>query len=329
MKSLKAQLWLGVALTTLTPGCGSDTLPAYTVLQGLRIVGLVLDQPEINFDGTSFTPNTVNITPIVSDLYGGGRSLTYKLYHCLDPGVGLGAVPTCTGNPTRTDVSTGTAFDVTSGLGTFSAPNATGDIGSINIPLNSAPLIALYSATFSNLSTARKFNGTSILIFFELFPTGEESKKITVFKRLVFSGPAKATKNQNPAPGSLAFRQNGAAITSLPTAESQVEAFVPSSENESYQEMSSTGSLSTLTETIETIWFLTGPEDVECSNTDTCTTDGLFERIRTVPGELNLFKPPKVAIPTTRGRILIGIAKDNRGGATFTRLCDGAGGLCP
>lgn len=320
------------ALLILTPACGSDTLPAYPVLQGLRVVGLLLNRPELNFNGAAFTPvDTVNVTPIVSDLYGNGRSLTYRLYHCLDPGVGLGAVPTCTGNPTRTDVSTGTTFDPdTPSPGTsFKSPEATGDIGAIPVSLNAAPLLALYSAAISSLPSSRKFNGVSLLIFFELFPSGEESKKVTVFKRLVISSPGK-TPNQNPT--NPEFRLNGSAITSLPASESRIDAFVPSADQESYQEMNADGTLSTRTETIDTLWFLTGPQDIECSNKDTCTTDGLFERIRTIPGELNLFKPPKVPVPASRGRVLIGISKDNRGGAAFTRICDNAGGgagLCP
>ncbi|NDF14547.1 hypothetical protein EB061_04405 [bacterium] len=325
MRTFNLSLALAVLLL---PGCSGDTMPSYTVLQGLRVVGLLIDKPEIGFNGAVFSENSVNLTPIISDLYGGGRSLTYRVYHCIDPGVGLGATPSCAGNPTRTDVSTGTTFDVTTGLGTFSAPNATGDIGTINIPLVSAPLNALYAAYYAGFSDVQKFNGYSILIFFELFPTGDESKKITTFKRLVFSGPAKVVKNQNPTGGSLQFRQNGSVITALPTSESPIDAFVAPGEKEAYQEMASDGSLSGLTETIETVWFLTGPQDVGCSNKKTCTTDGLFARTRTVPGELNLFYPPQVPVPSTRGRVLLGIAKDNRGGATTTRLCDGAG-LCP
>jgi hypothetical protein len=326
MKSHQARHWTAMFLLALTPACGSDTLPSYTVLQGLRVVGLVLDLPELNFDPNtlSFNPSdTVNVTPVISDPYGNGRNLTYNLYHCLDPGVGLGAVPTCAGNPTRTTVSTGVTFDPNPGVGSFKLPEATGALPPVPISFNIAPLPTLYSATFSSLPAPRKFNGVSILIFFELYPSGEESKKVTVFKRLVLSTPGK-TRNLNPT--SPEFRIDGAAITGLPAAENRIDAFVPAADQESYQEMNTDGTLSTRTETIDTLWFLTGPQDVECSNKDTCTTDGLFERIRTIPGELNLFKPPRVPVPSSRGRVLIGISKDNRGGAAFTRICDNAGG---
>ncbi len=95
--------------------------------------------------------------------------------------------------------------------------------------------------------------------------------------------------------------------------------------------MDATGSTTTFTESIETIWFLTGPEDVKCSKEKACTTDGLFSLSRSRPGELNGFTPPESAVPSTRGRILIGIAKDNRGGSTLTRICDGNGNAanCP
>jgi hypothetical protein len=164
-----------------------------------------------------------------------------------------------------------------------------------------------------------------MLIFYELFPTFDESKKITTFKRLVLSGSSKTVKNQNPA--SVDFQQNQVHLGALPLTESSINAFVPPTSFETYSVMKPDGSLFTETETLETAWFLTGPSDVECSNKKECTSDGLFALSRSIPGELNVFYPPKAPLPTSRARILIGVAKDNRGGNTVTRLCDGA--LCP
>jgi len=65
---------------------------------------------------------------------------------------------------------------------------------------------------------------------------------------------------------------------------------------------------------------------VECSNKEDCTTDGLFSLTRTRLGEFNIFYVPKVAVPTARGRVLIAIARDGRGGLTGKRYCTG---VCP
>lgn len=321
-----------LALTALAlllfSACSKGTMPKYSILQGLRVIALTLDQPEVEFNAAlqTFTPSTVQLTPVISDLYGGGRSLTYRLYHCLDPGVGLGAVPDCTGNPTKTDVAT-SAIALPSG--DYSAPNYTGAIAPVAIDLSliSAPAKAVYAARFGALSAAQRFNGYAVLVFFEIFPTGDESKKTTYFKRLVLSDSSKAAKNQNPS--GLDFRVSGVSITALPAAETGVDAFVPAAQAETYSSMNADGTLQSQTESIETTWFLTGPEDITCSKDKTCTPDGLFFLTRSKPGELNRFTPPSASVPATRGRVLIGVARDNRGGSVVNRLCDGAAGLCP
>ena len=338
-KSRILKLVLIILGVTFFAGCAGEKMPKYSILQGLRVLGIVADFPEVNFDGTTFsTPaatSVVQITPVISDLYGGTRTLRYNLYHCMDPGVGVGAIPTCTGNPSRVDVQTSQAVVDAAG-GFESAVNRTGAIPPVTIDLSAGGLgpsvAAVYAAKWSSLSGSQQFNGFSILIFFELYPDADESKKITTFKRLIVSGPAKTTKNSNPS--TLTFLSEGANLSTtqtLPTLKSSVDAFVPALDFETYLFMDASGNTSSIQESIETAWFFTGPEDVKCSKDKECSTDGLFSLSRTVPGELNVFTPPAVALPTTRGRVLIGIAKDNRGGAKVTRICDGNGNAanCP
>ncbi len=323
---MRTRLVLLVFLLTSLPACGPETLPKYSILQGLRVIALLLDSPEVSFDPATgdFTPFSIQATPVISDLYGGGRALNYRMYHCLDPGVGLGAPPTCEGNPTRTDVASGT---LTAPSGSFASPNHTGDIAPFGFNLNTITPAAkaAYIARYNALSQDRRFNGFAILVFFELFPAGEEQKKITTFKRLLFSDPAKPARNNNPA--SLEFRSGGVNLAALPSSETLIEAFVPAGSIESYLSMKPDGTTETLSEKVETAWFLSGPEDIECSRKKECTSDGTLLLSRTLPGEWNRFFPPVAALPTGRGRILIGIAKDNRGGAVLKRICDGA--TCP
>jgi hypothetical protein len=324
---MKTVLHFMLLLTLFLQACSSDTMARYNIIQGLRTLALIADQPEIGFDGTTFTPSSVNITPVISDLYGGNRSLAYRVYWCLDPGIGLGATPTCDSNPSLVQDASLQNISLSAPSGTFSSPNFTGAIAPINIPLNAAFMgasaFALYSAKYFSLTPAQLYNGYSILVFFELFPTSDPSLKVTTFKRIVFSGAVKTSKNQNPT--GLEIRLDGSEIASLPTIEKSLEAHLPSSAAEAWSLMNSGGSLEAQTEKLETTWFLTGPSDIKCSNTKTCTPDGLLSLSRSVPGELNLFRPPQVATPVDRGRILIGIARDDRGGSMMKRYVDGTG----
>jgi hypothetical protein len=134
--------------SALGSGCGGEKMPKYSILQSLRVIGLLTNPPEVDFDGVStFTPSTFTLTPVISDLYGGTRSLRYNLYHCIDPGVGLGAIPSCTGNPTRFDVEV--ARDVLPPYDTFEPNvNRTGALLPIPITLDlgtlGSSLMALY-----------------------------------------------------------------------------------------------------------------------------------------------------------------------------------------
>jgi len=338
MNQERISLPAALLLSLIASSCSSDTMPKYSIIQGLRVLALQLDCPEVEYDGTNFTPppacspaaaHQVLLTPVISDLYGQGRSLSYRVTTCMDPGVGLGAIPTCEGSSTKILVDSNTI--ATHGPDQVIAPSYTGSIDPIAIDLGqipaSASISSIYSASFGALTPDRIYNGSAILVFFELYPTGDESKKISTFKRLIYSGATKTSKNLNPA--SLYFKVNGSALTTLPGAETKIDADVPSSSLEPYFAMKPDGTLTSETEAVETQWFLTGPEEIKCSKKKECTPDGLLELSRTRPGELNLFHPPEGALPTGRDRVMIGVAKDNRGGVRVQRICDRNGAACP
>ena len=307
--------------------CSTDNLPRHLVLQSLRVVALTLDNPEVNFDGSSFSPSTVNLSPWISDLYGAGRPLSMNVYACLDPGIGSGITPSCSSNTisssTLTQVMTGQSVALSS---TFLAPNYTGQLSSVSIPLTgiATTLQAAIAQKLISFSGAQSFNGYSILVFFELYPTADTTQKITTFKRLVFSGSSKTTKNQNPS--GLIVRLNGTEISSLPTSDSNLDAYVTNDQAETYSQMDSFGTLTTLTEKLDSAWFITGPKDVPCSNKKECNSDGYLALAFTNIGQANPFYIPQVSKVTGRGRVLISVMKDDRGGNTVKRYCDGT---CP
>ncbi len=149
-------------------GCTSKSLPEYRVLQSLRVISLHIDSPEINYDGTTFTPSTLSLTPLISDLYGSGRSLSYSLQWCLDPGISLGATPQCTGNPTLTQVATGQTVSTTA---TFASPNYTGYLSSISVNLSAASTTAfsLISEKFLNSSLPEQYDGLALILVFNVY----------------------------------------------------------------------------------------------------------------------------------------------------------------
>lgn len=323
---MKIQITFGLLLSLLA-GCANEKLPRYSLLQGLRVMALVSDQPEINYNGAVFSPTTVNITPVVSDVYGAGRALEANIYWCLDLGISAGVNPSCDSNPSKVTLATAQSVAATA---TFVAPNYTGSLTpfAVDFSAGGSTALAAVASAYQNKSTAQKYNGFSLLVFYEIYPASAPSEKVTAFKRIVLSDSSKATKNANPT--GLEIRLNGTEITSsLPTTETELEAYLPSTSAESYSFFTEQSLLISQTENIETTWFFTAPADIECSRKEECNTDGIFFLSRSRPGELNRFTPPTAALPTTRGRVLVAVARDDRGGQMVKRYCVGSGGLCP
>src|SRR5205085_549270 len=105
------------------------------------------DQSEVN-PGTSVT-----LQPVVSDLNGGGRTLSVLVQTCIDPGISFGA-PTHCGT---IDSSTTSSF----ASGTLSANGTfTGLAPTISVSVPAAPLNFVLAA--ANL----KFNGVAYLVFY-------------------------------------------------------------------------------------------------------------------------------------------------------------------
>ena len=320
---MKSPIKIFILSLFILAGCSNEKLPKFNVIQGLRVLALESDVPEINFDGATFTPSTINLTPVVSDVYGAGRVLKFNVEFCLDPGISLGAIPNCINNPTRTVVSSDQTVVATT---SFLAPNYTGSLtaSAVDFSTVTGTALAIIAQKFASATAAQLYNGINLLVVFEIYPDGETSSKITSFKRIVFSSVTKTTKNTNPT--GLEIRQSGSEITSLPSVESTLEAYLPSAQAENYLLLNKDGSSISKTEVLETTWFLTGPEDVSCSKKKECTPDGLFSMSRTRLGEMNTFYIPQVSVPTTRGRVLMGVARDDRGGIVSKRYCTG---ICP
>ena len=65
--------------------------------------------------------DTVTFTPILSDINGAGRTISYSVQACIDPGVGIGAEPVCT-SPDPTSIQTGTVVLPAGASQTYTGP---------------------------------------------------------------------------------------------------------------------------------------------------------------------------------------------------------------
>ena len=73
----------------LLMSCSDDKFNRVEELQGFRILGITATAPEVAPGGAS------TLQLIVSDLNGGGRTISGTTKSCIDPGISLGASVSC------------------------------------------------------------------------------------------------------------------------------------------------------------------------------------------------------------------------------------------
>jgi hypothetical protein len=262
------------SLAVLT-SCGMDEFPKYSALDRLRILALVVDTPEIQNPSAGII--NVQMTPYLSDLNGTG-TVALEIQSCLDSGVAYGAEPSCVGAVTASSLLSQTV--------TFADLERTGaPTGAITVPLTiPAGLLAGFSPTL-------QFNGVPYLITVK---ATRGSEIVRSFRRVLLSTK---TPNQNPTLGDLLV--NGSSLTVLPTGEVALS-FSATGTPETYQFLSSTGTVSNQTEVFETTWFI---------------SEGVIENPRTRQGETITWKAPASG-PSGRQAVVVGVLRDGRGGVS-------------
>lgn len=268
-------------------GCSDSDLPDYYRLDRLRVLALIADQPETSPGGS------VSITPVVSDLFGGGRALTYSAESCLDPGVGFGATPTCENSSSRVVIASGSTL---SGL---SAPNYTGTVTSVlSIALPQSAVI------FAGRTADEQINGVPYLVTFTVqgVSSSGETDQVRAFRRILVS--TRTIKNQNPSFNTgNEILASGAPLLSFPSSETEVQGGVSTGSSESYQE-SQDGITSSLQESLTLTWFV---------------SDGSVSKTRTESDGTTRLRPPSTA-PSGRNYLIGVVLRDGRGGASFFSL---------
>lgn len=280
------------AFAFLLIGCGNDELPDYFLLDRLRVLGANTVGAPAEF---SAGDSGIQIDFHVSDPLGGGRSLTYSLEACVDPGVGLGAPPTCTGNPTRAVLVASATFVPGS-----AATNYYGVLTSPAFSVPAAGVIFLDPRTGSPRPAYERSNGVSYLVFITLTASATES--VTALKRVIVS--TKTTKNQNPTFGTPALTLNSvdAAIYTLTTDPVPMNSVAGSGSIESYVVESSDGTSETALEKLTVTWLVSAGE---------------VRTTRTDPGAENRYFPPT---PLPALTSFIAVLRDERGGTAIVDI---------
>lgn len=274
---------VGILFGITISGCAGSSLPDYVKLGDLRILTLKLDSPEAS------PGDTLKLTPVISDLNGKGRALTYSVQTCPDPGITFGLEAKC-GNP---EFSTGPLP-----IGTLSPNDAsyTGTGPTVSI---SVPLTVLDQETLQN-----RTNGIAYLILYTV--AAPDGTSVTALKRVLVSLSTKANKNSNPAiqsiTGNNSVLQATPLFNSLPTTAIPLKATL--STEERIDQVKNDGTIQSSAETLVSTWFY---------------TDGSTQYFRTLGGDATKWTPPS-SVPQGRPATLVCVTRDGRGGVDFQIL---------
>jgi hypothetical protein len=271
---------LFLILCILNSSC-SGTLPDYATLGALRILSLKADVPEK--DDTTNT-SSINITPIISDLNGNGRTLTYVATLCQDPGIALGVTPTCATTTSNYLAISSGAVTVTGPSGTTTGTGPTVTIPQASIPINITVGLPIFN----------QFNGMALIVNYVL--TASDGTQVNSIKRIISSASVKPVKNTNPSITAVnTISQSGNVLTMNVSTAAQTN---------TYLAMSTDGSVGTQTKTWVNTWFI---------------SDGKMAYDRTIGTDANTWTQPANR-PAGRAEVIVVITRDGLGGEDYKVL---------
>lgn len=272
----KTKTSISLLLAALLSACSEEKLPEFNRLDSMRTLALVASTPETSVG------SSVTITPVVSDANGNGRTLTYKSEGCLDPGIGYGAYPDCTGAQSFQTLSSGTVT-------TLASPNYSGAANTITFTIP--------SDVFNGKTSIEQYNGVPYIFLYTL--TASDGSEVRSFKRIIVS--IKSAKNANPTFSKILA--NDQPFTALPiNVPLKLKPSYSDSSAESYTTLTDAGVVGTKTETLTTSWFV---------------SEGSLEFYRTTDQTENTFS---VSFLPNRLVVFIAVLRDDRGGEAFIKL---------
>jgi len=256
-------------------GCSGE-MKKYSKLEGLRVLGVVLDKPEIN------APTTVNLTPFLSYPEAADTILDVSYEACIDPGVAYGAEISCEAMPASQVLRDAFTFD-TSVLG--AASFYTGEMSPIALDIPEAAFEFL-----ATQSAERQFNGIDFIIILTVTDQKDVAASIRSVKRLSLTIKEDDKLNQNPSVEDILSAESE--LVAFPTTQVPMSLSGPSAA-ESYELLTPNGKTE-FSESMLVSWF---------------SNNGEFKFSRTDATEAVDFDPQGA----TSG-VIVAVYRDNRGG---------------
>ena len=263
--------------------CSNDKFPKYVELGTLRIIAIVADNAG---KAEGHPGDTFTLTPYLSDL-GSVGALTYQAAACVDPGIGYGAEPTCTGNATKVDLGTGTVTGLNAGN------NYTNSVNSFSVTVPATILVGH--------TDIDKYNGVSYLFTYTV--TDSLGNSVKSVKRILVSDPTSGkTLNSNPvissilADGSALGTLNAQAIVSLSFTTTAGSA-------ETYSYKTTSGVQTTADEVLQATWLY---------------SDGSLTYYRTTSDTTTTFTAPET-YPSGRSSFILTVVRDGRDGVAIQK----------
>lgn len=260
----------------------TDGLKDYSQLEGLRVLGVVADQPEIN------GPGAVSLIPFVS-FPEASDSTTLRITYeaCLDPGTAQGAEPNCADSSFLIEPPTSYTVSL-SDLG--AASRYTGAVSPFTVNIPPLPL-----DEFANFLT---FNGLDVLVFMTVTNLNNPDQSTETIKRISVTSKEDGLNN-NPSFAGFQTSPDSQPVGTLPSQPADFSLSMPSTA-ESYRQQLIGGPIETLTEVLTVSWFTTG---------------GSWENSRTEAGGINEFDPED-----STGVTIVAVLRDDRGGLSVQIL---------
>lgn len=216
----------------LIVSCGDDKLKKIETLNSFRVLAIESATPEL----TQGAGLSVTARPYVSDINGGGRTVSAVVDGCIDPGISFGAEVTCEGNASKVSVAyslnTSTLPNLNSGWGAYSA--------ALSIP----------NAIFLGRTEREKFNGVPYIVIFNFTVDGVVFKS---FRRILITN--RTTLNSNPTLSG--FLLNSSTL-GKPNLNDYLSASVSGVEN--YNFVLVDGSVENRNETLTMAWYVSSGE---------------------------------------------------------------------
>ncbi len=257
--------------------CSDDTFRKVETLGSFRILGVVADKPEVS------PGDTVSLQLYVTDVDGGGRTITGSVVSCIDPGIAYGATVSCDNDPATVSGSYTINTITDTDLGSSHAyTGAAQEVEAITIP----------GTLLTGRSNRERINGVGYITIFTFVVDGKTHKAFKTIKAV--SGRA---LNNNPTLTDI--QSDGVSLTAFPAKNDKIVALADPAESYSYVNIDN--STETKTEAQQIAWYV---------------SSGKLSKPKTNVNESTEY----LGDAKVGTSVVLGLIRDERGGFNYLRF---------